>query len=139
MRSKLILFLLLVCLRAPCARADTTVMPTPVLLTTAATETEIQQWGKQRFGLAPVEHYDLQGKQVLVLLGDAGSGLALRVIYVYVRAPDAWRLIAVRFTNTSEVKVEKRPDALVFKSKAGKELLFLRAEGLPIDFDPAEQ
>jgi hypothetical protein len=131
--------LLFVCLSAYGARADSNIMTNPVLLATAKTEKEIEQWGKERFGLAPVEKYELKGQQVLVLLGDVGSGLALRVIYVYVRTPEAWRLIAVRFTNTSDVKVVKSAGALVFKSKAGKELLSLPAEGLPVTFDPAEQ
>jgi hypothetical protein len=122
-----------------CGKPESNAMPKPELMMTAATDAEIQQWGKDRFGLAPVSRYELNGQQVIVLLGDVGSGLALRVIYVYVHVADSWRLIAVRFTNTSDVIVEKRADRLVFKSKAGKELLCLPAEGLSIAFDRAEQ
>jgi hypothetical protein len=137
MRTRLILFL--TCLYAFSAKPDTNVMPAPAILMTATNANEIQQWGNQRFGLAPLQQYELKGQHVLVLLGDAGSGLTLRTIYIYVQTPEAWRLLTVRFTNTSEVKVEKRPDALVFKSKTGRELLSLPAEGLSLGFDRTEQ
>jgi hypothetical protein len=139
MRSRLIVFIFLACFYGLSARPGTNVMPAPFLLMTATNESEIQQWGKQRFGLAPLQHFEVKGQHVAVLLGDAGSGLTLRTIYVYVEANNAWRLVAVRFTNTSEVRVEQRADALVFKSKTGKELLNLSAEGLSLAFDRAEQ
>ena len=106
----------------------------------AKSESEILKWSMDSFGNAPKRSFISKGKEVLVLLPYFdGSGISLRSIYVYIQTSDSWKLVLVRHTNTSRVDIEEKDNRLIFKSKAGKELLAIRLDNLDPTFDSREQ
>lgn len=84
---------------------------------------------------------NVEDKNVFIQCKDYASGIVKKTIYVYLQYKstehEEWRLICMRDTNTSKVKVELDQDEkeILFKSKSDKVLMKLPFETLSLNFD----
>ena len=66
---------------------------------------------------------EANGKKILYVLLDSGSGITQLNIYLYTYEHNEWKLFLIRLTNTSKVNINVKDDTLIIKSKAGKILV----------------
>jgi hypothetical protein len=124
------------------------------LLYSARSEDEIVSWAKAKSNFAPIvrfdyvrtERFDIDGKNLLVLLAARPMATQRIQIFVYVNGKRQdgeyeWSLLLLRFTNTADVKIEadKKAKQVVFRSKAGKLLLILPVENIDFHQTPIER
>lgn len=96
-------------------------------LYSAETTDEIKHWITEKaiLGLAGEMPLNVNGKKFHVFLADAGSGIEIIEIYLYVYSEyrKKWDLILSRMTNTSQVRVTVENDDIMFWSQENKLLL----------------
>lgn len=114
MRAKLTLIMFLFFLR-PLPDEAMEVMRIPW---TAKSDKEIELWAASQGTSYRSLRYDDNGKKLLVVLIDSGSGVITEDIYVFFQEQTVWYLGVARFTN-EEVRVEKTKSSLRFISIAG--------------------
>lgn len=111
-------------------------------------KSEIIEWGKKEFGFSissDSSSYKIEDQNIFILIGDYGSGVQRKAIFVFLNnnigKRDEWRLFCMRDTNTSEVYVEidQKLKEIVFKAKSEKTLMILPFETLNLKFDFSKQ
>lgn len=101
----------------------------------AKTLDEISNLLTKEYGNTPVQVFETSKVKVAVFLPDAGSGLSLRAILIYVHSEDnTWSLVLNRSTSTSQVSIDfdKATGLLTFKSKSGRLLMTIPADSLAL-------
>jgi len=135
--------IILLCCVVAIGRADMAFSKEPSFLLSANGKEEILKGAKKEHGRVWSEHLNVDGKEILIVSVNIGSGVA-RVkfkLYLFSETRKQWELLLLRVTNTSKVIVDynKRIKEVNIYSKAGKKLVSLPIESLNLNYDRAEQ